>query len=117
VTRAAHIFRCRPDGSGLERVPQRTTFGTGTHVRENRKGRTGAGPSIDQTISDAIAKTVKLPVPSPSLFQLRDHGAVVAEPARAVDGRWPSPEPPDLRLAQNPMGASRSVTVRSGTCR
>jgi alpha-galactosidase len=27
---------------GLERVPQRTPFGTGTHLRENRKGRTGA---------------------------------------------------------------------------
>ena len=27
---------------GLERVPQRANFGTGTHVRENRKGRTGA---------------------------------------------------------------------------
>lgn len=26
----------------LERVPQRTPFGTGAHVRENRKGRTGA---------------------------------------------------------------------------
>jgi alpha-galactosidase len=26
----------------LERVPQRSPFGTGTHVRENRKGRTGA---------------------------------------------------------------------------
>jgi alpha-galactosidase len=26
----------------LERVPQRTPFGTGTHLRENRKGRTGA---------------------------------------------------------------------------
>jgi alpha-galactosidase len=26
----------------LERVPQRTTFPTGSHVRENRKGRTGA---------------------------------------------------------------------------
>jgi hypothetical protein len=52
-----------PMGLGLNLAPYAGHFAWGSLWTGNPKGRTGMGPSIDQTISDAISKKVALPVP------------------------------------------------------
>jgi hypothetical protein len=52
-----------PIGLGLNVATYAGHFAWGTLWTGQSKGRTGMGPSIDQTISDAIAKNVQLPVP------------------------------------------------------
>jgi hypothetical protein len=52
-----------PAGLGLNVATYAGHFAWGSLWTGNPKGRTGMGPSIDQTISDAIAKKVTLPVP------------------------------------------------------
>jgi hypothetical protein len=52
-----------PVGLGLNVATYAGHFSWGTLWTGQAKGRTGQGPSIDQTISDSIAKSVQLPVP------------------------------------------------------
>jgi hypothetical protein len=52
-----------PVGLGLNVATYAGHFSWGTLWTGQAKGRTGQGPSIDQTISDLIAKKVTLPVP------------------------------------------------------
>jgi hypothetical protein len=52
-----------PAGLGLNVATYAGHFSWGTLWTGQAKGRTGQGPSIDQTVSDAIAKKVQLPVP------------------------------------------------------
>jgi hypothetical protein len=52
-----------PAGLGLNLATYAGHFAWGALWTGKAKGRTGQGPSIDQTISDAIAKKVPLPVP------------------------------------------------------
>jgi hypothetical protein len=51
-----------PTGLGLNVATYAGHFSWGAIWTGNPKGRTGMGPSIDQTISDSIAKKVQLPV-------------------------------------------------------
>lgn len=52
-----------PVGLGLNLATYAGHFAWGALWTGKAKGRTGQGPSIDQTVSDAIAKKVALPVP------------------------------------------------------
>ena len=52
-----------PTGLGLNLATYAGHFAWGALWTGQAKGRTGQGPSIDQTVSDAIAKKVTLPVP------------------------------------------------------
>ena len=52
-----------PMGLGLNVATYAGHFAWGALWTGKAKGRTGQGPSIDQTVSDKIAKKVKLPVP------------------------------------------------------
>ncbi len=52
-----------PTGLGLNLATYAGHFAWGALWTGQAKGRTGQGPSIDQTISESIAKKVQLPVP------------------------------------------------------